>query len=74
MHYLDPGQAGMTFNKVAMNEQQLRAKIAHIHLVVRRLMNTALSGDFSSAFKGGGLEFAQLRNYLPGDDIRSIDW
>lgn len=57
-----------------MTEQQLRSKIAHIHLVVRRLMNTALSGDFTSAFKGGGLEFAQLRSYLPGDDIRSIDW
>lgn len=57
-----------------MTEQQLRSKIAHIHFVVRRLMNTALSGDFSSAFKGGGLEFAQLRGYLPGDDIRSIDW
>lgn len=57
-----------------MTEQELRAKIAHIQIVVKRLMNTSLSGDFSSAFRGGGLEFAQLRKYQPGDEVRSIDW
>lgn len=59
---------------MSMTEHELRTKIAHIELVVRRLMDTALSGDFTSAFKGGGLEFAQLRSYFPGDDIRNIDW
>jgi len=57
-----------------MNEKELRAKVAHIQIVVKRLMNTDLSGDFTSAFKGGGLEFAQLRSYVPGDEVRSIDW
>jgi len=57
-----------------MTEKELRAQVAHIQLVVKRLMNSDLAGDFTSAFKGGGLEFAQLRRYTPGDDIRSIDW
>lgn len=57
-----------------MTEQELRAKVAHIQIVVKRLMNTSLSGDFSSAFRGGGLEFSQLRAYQPGDEVRSIDW
>lgn len=57
-----------------MNEQELRAKVAHLQIVVKRLMNTSLSGDFSSAFRGGGLEFAQLRQYQRGDEVRSIDW
>ena len=57
-----------------MNEQALRARVAHLQIVVKRLMNTSLSGDFSSAFRGGGLEFSQLRQYTSGDDTRSIDW
>lgn len=57
-----------------MTEQELRAQVAHLQIVVKRLMNTSLSGDFSSAFRGGGLEFSQLRQYQRGDEVRSIDW
>lgn len=57
-----------------MKEHELRAQIAHLQIVVKRLMDTQLSGDFTSAFRGGGLEFAQLRSYQPGDEVRSIDW
>lgn len=37
-------------------------------------MKTSFAGDFVSALKGSGLEFSQLRSYVPGDDVRSIDW
>ena len=33
-----------------------------------------LSGEYTSAFKGRGMEFDEVRNYLPGDDVRAIDW
>lgn len=40
----------------------------------RRLVNSRFSGEYLSSFKGQGIEFAEVREYLPGDDIRSIDW
>ena len=38
-----------------MNEQELRAKLAHLQIVVKRLMNTSFLVTFSSAFRGGGV-------------------
>jgi uncharacterized protein (DUF58 family) len=57
-----------------MTEQELRKQIDHLQLVVKRLVDADISGDFASAFRASGLEFAQLRNYIPGDEVRSIDW
>jgi uncharacterized protein (DUF58 family) len=39
-----------------------------------RLIRAGFAGDYHSAFHGRGIEFAQVREYLPGDDIRAIDW
>lgn len=58
----------------AMNDRELRALVAHLQIVVKRLTSADMSGDFSSAFRGSGLEFAHIRNYELGDEIRSIDW
>jgi uncharacterized protein (DUF58 family) len=43
-------------------------------MVATRLVNHLLAGEYGSVFKGQGIEFAEVRPYEPGDDIRSIDW
>lgn len=45
-----------------------------MHLRARRLVQTLLGGEYHSAFKGAGLSFEEVREYLPGDDVRTIDW
>lgn len=45
-----------------------------IELQTRRLVNSLFAGEYRSVFKGQGLEFAEVREYLPGDEVRSIDW
>ncbi len=57
-----------------MISRELRSKIKKIHIHTQRVMQSTLSGDYLSAFKGSGLEFSQLREYQIGDDIRFIDW
>ncbi len=50
------------------------AKIRQIELQTKRLVNTIFAGDYRSSFKGRGVEFADVREYQPGDDVRTIDW
>lgn len=57
-----------------MLDAALRARIKHIKIQTQRIMNSTLSGDYLSAFKGTGLEFNQIREYTIGDDVRMIDW
>ncbi len=45
-----------------------------IELRTRRLVNSVFSGEYRSVFKGHGMEFAEVREYQPGDEVRSIDW
>lgn len=45
-----------------------------LELVSARLIRAGFAGDYHSAFHGRGIEFSQVREYLPGDDIRTIDW
>ena len=53
---------------------EIRNKIKRIKIFTKRLMKSSIVGDYSSAFKGTGLEFDQIRDYTLGDDIRFIDW
>jgi len=53
---------------------ELLEKIRRIEIRARRLLNTALLGEYHSVFKGRGMEFNDVREYVPGDDIRTIDW
>lgn len=53
---------------------ELLARIKTIQLRTQRLVTDALAGEYHSAFKGRGMEFEQVREYTPGDDIRHIDW
>jgi len=57
-----------------MEKQDFTRKVKHIHLISKRLAETILGGNYNSVFKGPGLEFDEVRDYLPGDDVRFIDW
>ena len=45
-----------------------------LELRTRRLVNSLFAGEYRSVFKGQGMEFAEVREYQPGDEVRSIDW
>jgi len=60
-------------NPVAL-PPELVALIRRIEIRARRLTSTLLSGDYRSVFHGAGLEFSDAREYVPGDDVRLIDW
>jgi uncharacterized protein (DUF58 family) len=54
--------------------KEILKKVRQIELRTRHLVNTVFSGEYHSVFKGRGMEFAEVREYLPGDDVRTIDW
>lgn len=56
------------------NLTEILRKIRRIEIKTRRLVNDLFSGEYHSVFKGQGMEFDRVREYQPGDDIRSIDW
>jgi uncharacterized protein (DUF58 family) len=58
---------------VAVPPEVLR-QVKLIELRTRRLVNSLFSGEYRSIFKGQGMEFAEVREYQPGDEVRSIDW
>ena len=49
-------------------------KIKKLHIKTGRRVNTLMMGHYKSAFRGSGMEFEEVREYSPGDDIKSIDW
>ena len=57
-----------------MIPKEILKKIRRIEIRTRRLVTDVFSGEYQSVFKGRGIEFTEVREYLPGDDIRSIDW
>ena len=57
-----------------MIPQEVMQQIRRIHIRTRRMVNEILAGQYESVFKGQGMEFREVRAYVPGDDIRSIDW
>ena len=57
-----------------MIPKDLLKRIRQIELRTRRLVNESLSGAYHSVFKGQGMNFDEVREYQPGDDVRAIDW
>jgi uncharacterized protein (DUF58 family) len=57
-----------------MIPQELIKKIHQIQIYTSRAVNTGFAGQYESVFKGRGMQFDEVREYVPGDDIRSIDW
>ena len=54
--------------------KEILKKIRLIELRTRRLVNSIFAGQYHSVFKGRGMNFEEVREYAPGDEIRSIDW
>ena len=57
-----------------MLPRDITQKIRRIHITTSKLVTDFLSGQYESVFKGRGIEFDEVREYQPGDEIRSIDW
>lgn len=57
-----------------METTELLKKVRAIEIKTRGLSNQIFSGEYHSAFKGRGMAFSEVREYIPGDDIRAIDW
>ena len=57
-----------------MIPRELLKKIRKIEIYTNRLVNSQLAGQYHSVFKGRGMAFSEVRQYFPGDDIRTIDW
>ncbi|MDG5814283.1 DUF58 domain-containing protein [Chitinispirillales bacterium ANBcel5] len=57
-----------------MIPKEIIQKVRHIEIKTKSIVNSILSGEYHSAFKGRGMEFSEVRAYAEGDDIRNIDW
>jgi len=57
-----------------MIPREILKKIRQIELRTNRLVNETLGGQYHSVFKGQGMNFEEVREYQPGDEVRSIDW
>jgi uncharacterized protein (DUF58 family) len=68
LHRASPGAAPTHVDPALLQQVKL------IELKTRGLVNTLFTGEYRSVFKGQGMEFAEVREYLPGDEIRAIDW
>lgn len=58
----------------AISHRELLQKVRRIEIRSRRAVNDVFAGRYHSVFKGRGMEFDEVREYVPGDDIRVIDW
>src|ERR1043165_1152730 len=57
-----------------MIPKELLKALRKIQITTNRLATQQLSGNYTSVFKGQGLAFREVREYQPGDDVRTIDW
>jgi uncharacterized protein (DUF58 family) len=57
-----------------MDVARILAQVKRLQIVASRQVNDLLAGEYASMFKGRGMEFDEVREYQPGDDVRSIDW
>ena len=53
---------------------QILEQVRRLELRMRRLVNSRFAGEYRSVYKGQGMEFSEVREYQPGDEVRSIDW
>ena len=57
-----------------MTLSEILAAVRRVEVRTNRLVNDMMVGAYLSRFKGRGMDFEELREYMPGDDIRDIDW
>ena len=56
------------------NDENLVKKASYLKFLARELADSLKTGNFRSLFRGQGIEFEGVRDYIRGDDVRSIDW
>ena len=56
------------------NNDSLLKKASYLRIIAKDLADVMKAGNFSSLYKGQGVEFAGVRDYIRGDDVRNIDW
>jgi uncharacterized protein (DUF58 family) len=61
-------------SKQSMVPAEIIKKIKKVHIRTGRTVNTLMAGQYKSVFRGTGMEFEEVREYAPGDDVKSIDW
>ncbi len=54
--------------------KEILKKVRQIEIRTNRLVNDSLAGEYHSVFKGRGMDFDEVREYVPGDEVRAIDW
>ena len=54
--------------------REILRKVRQIEIRTRRLVNDSMAGQYHSVFKGRGMDFDEVREYVPGDEVRTIDW
>jgi len=59
---------------VTVTPREILKQVRRIEIRTRRAVNDIFAGEYKSVFKGRGMEFSEVREYIPGDDIRTIDW
>lgn len=57
-----------------MTPAELAKQVRLLEITTRHSVTEVFAGEYSSAFKGRGIEFSDVREYQPGDDVRTIDW
>ncbi|MBL7706015.1 MAG: DUF58 domain-containing protein [Taibaiella sp.] len=57
-----------------MTTSEILKKVRKIEIKTKGLSSHIFSGEYHSAFKGRGMSFSEVREYMPGDDVRAIDW
>ena len=57
-----------------MDTKEILKKVRSIEIKTKGLSNHIFAGEYNTAFKGRGMTFSEVREYVPGDDVRSIDW
>jgi len=57
-----------------METKEIIKKVKKIEIKTKHLVEGLMTGAYHSVFKGRGIEFSEVREYVPGDDVRSIDW
>ena len=57
-----------------MLPKEIASAVRRLEIIARRAVNDQLAGQYQSVFKGRGMDFVDVREYQPGDDIRVIDW
>lgn len=54
--------------------REILSEVREIEIQSKKVVNTLFGGEYRSSFKGKGMEFHEVRKYIPGDDVRTVDW